>query len=358
MAEQVNSMKNSFLHLSLLFLTFNLFACAKGSTPPNPANPGTPVADAAPGAVNAPASTPTTEAAMAGSRAVKTEMRNVNFHLTNEAAAHLETLSGELVPIGKYAMPVFDDKASFEVRVVNGTISISPQALTSIMNNYVFAKKDSPLKDLSVSIDKDQLIIKGKLATKGIPFETAGTLSATSDGRIRVHTDKVKALHVSVKGMMGLFGIDLANVVNTSKIEGMDTDKNDLLMDLGKLLPPPHIQGKLVDVKVANNSIITIFGDGGQSVRASGEKGNYMAFRGNKVEFGKMVMDDTDLVVVDLDPGDPLDWNQTRYKDQLVAGYSKITPSFGLRAYVKDYSKLPKSSSAQLAQAALTVPKN
>ena len=204
---------------------------------------------------------------MAGSRAVKTEMRNVNFHLTNEAAAHLETLSGELVPIGKYAMPVFDNKASFEVRVVNGTISISPQALTSIMNNYVFAKKDSPLKDLSVSIDKDQLIIKGKLATKGIPFETAGTLSATSDGRIRVHTDKVKALHVSVKGMMGLFGIDLANVVNTSKIEGMDTDKNDLLMDLGKLLPPPHIQGKLADVKVANNSIITIFGDGGQSVR-------------------------------------------------------------------------------------------
>ncbi len=358
MTEQVNSMKNSFLQLSFLFLAFHLMACSKGSTPPNPANPGTPAASAAPGAVNAPASAPTTEVAMAGSRAVKTEMRNVNFHLTNEAAAHLESLSGELVPVGKYAMPVFDNKDSFEVRVVNGTISISPQALTSIMNNVVFAKKDSPLKDLSVSIDKDQLIIKGKLASKGIPFETAGTLSATPDGRIRVHTDKVKALHVSVKGMMGLFGIDLANVVNTSKIEGMDTDKNDLLMDLAKLLPPPHIQGKLVDVKVANNSIITIFGDGGQSVRTSGEKGNYMAFRGNKVEFGKMVMDDTDLVVVDLDPGDPLDWNQSRYKDQLVAGYSKITPSFGLRAYVKDYSKLPKSSTAELAQAALTPPKN
>ena len=351
-------MKNGHLHLSLIFLAFLPIACSKGSAPPNPVNPGTPAASAAPGAVNAPASTPTTEAAMAGSRAVKTEMRNVNFHLTNEAAAHLETLSGELVPVGKYAMPVFDDKASFEVRVVNGTISISPQALTSIMNNYVFAKADSPLKDLSVSIDNNQLIIKGKLASKGIPFETAGTLSATSDGRIRVHTDKVKALHVSVKGMMGLFGIDLANVVNTSKIDGMDTDKNDLLMDLGKLLPPPHIQGKLVDVKVANNSIITVFGDGGKSVRTSEEKGNYMAFRGNKVEFGKMVMDDTDLVVVDMDPGDPLDWNQSHYKDQLVAGYSKITPSFGLRAYVKDYSKLPKSSAGLAAQSASAVPKN
>ena len=113
-----------------------------------------------------------------------------------------------------------------------------------------------------------------------------------------------------------------------------------------------------MDVRVANNTIITIFGDGGQSVRASQEKGNYMAFRGNKVEFGKMVMDDTDLVVLDLDPGDPLDWNQSRYKDQLVAGYSKITPSFGLRAYVKDYSKLAKSAAGLAAQSASAVPKN
>ena len=351
-------MRNTLTHFSLLFLALNLIACSRGSAPPGPANPATPAANAAPGAVTAPASTPATEAAMAGSRAVKTEMRNVNFHLTDQAAAHLETLSGELVPIGKYEMPVFDDKASFEVRVVNGTISISPQALTSIMNDYVFAKKDSPLKDLSVSIDKEQLIIKGKLASKGIPFETAGTLSATPDGRIRVHTDKVKALHVSVKGMMGLFGIDLANVVNTSKIYGMDTDKNDLLMDLGKLLPPPHMQGKLVDVKVTNNAIITTFGDGGKSVRSSEEKGNYMAFRGNKVQFGKMLMEDTDLVVLDLDPGDPLDWNQSRFKDQLVAGYSKITPSFGLRAYVKDYAKLPKSGAALAALSSSTVPKN
>jgi hypothetical protein len=28
----------------------------------------------------------------------------------------------------------------------------------------------------------------------------------------------------------------------------------------------------------------------------------------------------TDLALLDLDPKDPLDWNQDRYKDQLVAG--------------------------------------
>jgi hypothetical protein len=50
------------------------------------------------------------------------------------------------------------------------------------------------------------------------------------------------------------------------------------------------------------------------------------------------------VTVLDLDPGDALDWNQDRYREQLAAGYSKITPNFGLRAYVKDYAKLPRAS--------------
>lgn len=242
-------------------------------------------------------------------------------------------------------MVVFDDKTSFEVRVTNGTVSITPDGLADVMNNYVFAKKDSPLKDLSVSIDKGRLIIKGKLHSKGdIPFGTAGTLNATPDGRIRVRTEKITALKLPVKGLMGLFGVELANVVNTSKIDGIDTDKNDLLMDLGTLLPPPHIRGKVTGVRVENNAIVTIFGDGGKSVPPPKEKGNYMAFQGNPVRFGKLVMEQTDLTVLDLDPADALDWDQDHYKEQLIAGYSKITPSFGLRAYVKDYSKLGRVS--------------
>jgi hypothetical protein len=276
----------------------------------------------------------------------------------DHAAARIEILSGELLPTGKNEMPVFDDKTSFEVRVVSGKISISPEALASIMNSYVFARSNAPLKDLSVSIDKNRLIIKGKMHSKGdIPFQTEGTVSATPDGRLRVHTEKVKALHVPVKGVMGVFGIELADVVNTSKIDGLDTDKNDLLMDLGKLLPPPHIRGKVTGVSVENNTIVTLFGDGGASAASAKEKGNYMSFEGGPVRFGKLVMESADLTVLDLDPADPLDWNQSHYRDQLVAGYSKITPSFGLRAYVKDFAKLPRSSAAAAAMAP-TAPKN
>ncbi|MGB9473007.1 MAG: hypothetical protein WBQ59_26925, partial [Candidatus Acidiferrum sp.] len=151
-----------------------------------------------------------------------------------------------------------------------------------------------------------------------------------------------------VKGLMGMFGVELANLVNTSKIPGIDTDKNDLLMDLGTLLPPPHIKGKLTGVRVEENAIVTTFGDGGKSLPAPKEAGSFMAFEGGKVQFGKLVMDPTDLTVLDVDPKNTLEWDQDHYKAQLVAGYSRITANFGLRAYAKDFSRLGKGGAVKV----------
>jgi hypothetical protein len=53
-------------------------------------------------------------------------------------------------------------------------------------------------------------------------------------------------------------------------------------------------------------------------------------------------MDDTDLVLLDLDPRDPFDFYLAHYKDELVAGYTKTTPAFGLRVFMRDYNKLKK----------------
>jgi len=332
----------------LLLLALNVMACSKFSPPQKMAdsNPSPPT--------ETPASVPALEAPAsvtppASRHGVKTEMRNVMFHLTDEAAAHVESLSGEMYPTGKNEMPVFDDKTSFEVHVINARISITPEAMASILNSQVFAGNDSPLKDLSITIDKDRLLIKGKLRTKrDIPFETSAILTVTSDGRIRVSTEKLKALHVPVKGMMDKLGIELASLVSTSKIPGMVTDKNDVLMDLGVLLPPPHIKGKVSAVLIGDNSIVTIFGDEARPGLAA-DPVSYMRFQGNPVRLGKLTMENTDLTVLNLDSDNPIDWSQDHYRDQLVAGYSKITPNFGLRAYAKDFAKLQRrpSTSAQ-----------
>ncbi len=332
----------------LLLLALTLSACWKSS----PARKAEDSQPPAPGETHTPApaaEAPATELPAASGHAVKTEMRNVMFHLTDQAAVHVETLSGELLPAGKREMPVFDDKTSFEVGIVNGRISITPQAMASLLNTHVFARNDSPFKDISISIEKDRLLIKGKLHTKGdIPFETTATLSTTSDGRIRVSTEKLKAMHLPMKGMMDKFGIELGNLISTSKIPGMVTDKDDVLMDLAVLLPPPHIRGKASRVWMENNAIVTIFGQGAPSA-ATMEAASYMTFQGNRVRLGKLIMEDADLTVLNLDSGDAIDWSQDHYRDQLVAGYTKMTPSFGLRAYVKDYARLSRSAGAPAA---------
>jgi hypothetical protein len=68
--------------------------------------------------------------------------------------------------------------------------------------------------------------------------------------------------------------------------------------------------------------------------------GNYMAFRHNRLRFGKLLMNDADLILIDLDPNDPLDFFLEHYKEQLSAGYTKTTLDSSLRVYVRDYNKL------------------
>jgi hypothetical protein len=43
---------------------------------------------------------------------------------------------------------------------------------------------------------------------------------------------------------------------------------------------------------------------------------------------------------------DPLDFFLDRYKDQIAAGYSKISSNSNLRIFVRDFNKLTKSGAA------------
>jgi hypothetical protein len=328
----------AILTACLAIILLSAWACSRKTAPsttetaPPPAQPS----------ATPPSATPETPT----NQVVQAQMRNVLFRFSPSIAAHIESLNGEFLPTGNNPMPVFDDKTSFLVKVKSARIDITPEALAAVMNTYVFTKPSSPLKDLTVTLEGSNVRVKGKLHSKGdVPFETLGALSPTKDGKIRIHSEKVKAFKIPVKGIMNLFGLELANVLDTSKVDGIDTDKDDLILDMAQLLPPPHIRGSVTAVRIENGKIVTIFGPPDKT--DPWEKGNYMAFRGGRVRFGKLTMENSDVSLFDLDPSDSLDWFQDRYRDQLVSGYSKITPDFGLRSYVKDFAKLPRASKTE-----------
>jgi hypothetical protein len=278
--------------------------------------------------------------------AVQTQMNNVRFHFSDNVQVEIKTLNGELVPLGNNEFPVFDDKTSFNLRITTARITIDSSNLANLLNSYVFAGPHSPLTELSDTIENGRLKVKGKLHDKGgIPFEMEGTLTPTPDGKLRLHSETIKALHVPVKGLIDLFGIDLGGLIKEGKVPGILAEGDDLILDLELILPAPHIEGKVASVRIEGENIIQEFGDSDRKPVKHIRAGNYMAFRNNRLRFGKLLMNDADLILMDMDPGDPLDFFLDHYKEQVSAGYTKITPDFGLRVFIKDYEKLHPAKS-------------
>jgi hypothetical protein len=280
--------------------------------------------------------------------AVRVAMRNVVYHFTDDIAVHIISVQGVLLPTRSPQIVVFDDKTSFLLNLDYAEIAISCDSLAHVLNERVFAAADAPIKNVNIQSNGNTLLVKGNLHQKGnVAFETVGTLSATADGRIRLHAEKVKAAHLPVKGLMDLLGIDFADVINARKVQGVALEKDDLLLDPAEILPPPRIRGKVTAVRIQGNEIVQIFGTQTPANFASAVSGNYMAYRDNELSFGKLTMHDTDMVLIDMNPQDPFDFYLDHYKDQLVAGYSKTTPSSGLRVYMRDYNKLRKQTAAR-----------
>src|SRR5258708_7810162 len=148
---------------------------------------------------------------------------------------------------------------------------------------------------------------------------------------------------------MDLLGLEVSDLINTQKVRGVRAEKDDLVLSPEQILPPPQIQGRVTDVRLKGDEIVQTFGGEAEGKGLQQQSGNYMAYRGAQLRFGKLTMSDTDMVLIDMDPQDPFDFYLDHYKDQLVAGYTKTTTTFGLRVYMRDYNKLRKESPASKA---------
>jgi hypothetical protein len=93
-------------------------------------------------------------------------------------------------------------------------------------------------------------------------------------------------------------------------------------------------------VRIEGDKIIQIFGVSDAKPAKNVHAGNYMAYKNNRLRFNKLLMNDVDLILIDMNPSDPLDFYLEHYKEQLAAAYTKTTLDSGLRVCIKDYNKL------------------
>ena len=275
------------------------------------------------------------------------EMKNVDFHIGPEIILHIRNLRGTMRSRSSRHI-VFDDKSSFVIRINTAEVGLTADDLTRLLNTWTFGYAGAPLRALKLRIEGQQLVMTGRLR-KGIslPFEIRSTVDLTPEGDIRIHPTRTRVFGIGVARLMRATRIELDDLLDLKKARGARVQDNDIILDVSRALPPPAIQGRLSRVHIEGDQLVQHFipmsDDAGFSVRARPDVKvrNYMFYRGGVLQFGKLVMLDADLQIVDLDPSDAFRFDIDRYNRQLVAGYSKTLGDLGLEVFMKDLDDSP-----------------
>ena len=287
---------------------------------------------------------PVTALAQQEAQDVAVQMRHVDFHVDSTIVLHIDYLRGELRPTSPQHSPYFDDKQSFTLGIDSARIGITPRGLSDLLNRYAFAYPGSPLRRLTITIEKGLLRQRGTM--RGISFDMLAELTLTPDGELRIHPKSVKAAGIGVGGLMKFFGLHLDKLLKLKGGRGVRIQKDDFFLSPPALLPPPTVEGRVGAVEVSDSEIVQVFqppaGKEVRELRVPDPKAtNYMYYRGNVLRFGKLTMHDTDLLILDAVPEDPFDFFLDEYKAQLVAGYSRTRADEGLTVVMQDYKRAP-----------------
>src|SRR5437763_4933136 len=176
---------------------------------------------------------------------------------------HIHTLRGQFVAKAAGKPVNFDNKNDFIVKIDRARIGVDSVGLDQLMNRYVFGYPGAPLRNLHVVPQGKQLVQSGIMhKVVDIPFTMWGDVSATPDGRIRIHPTKLDICGINGLGLLKAVGMTMQKMLDLSKAKGVQAEKNDLLLEPTKILPPPEIAAHLADVRIEGSELVQIFDSG------------------------------------------------------------------------------------------------
>jgi hypothetical protein len=325
----VNKRKRVFLVSALIVLVILLFwyfrAEKRGAEPPV-------------SAVSSPSAV-TTGAKQAGtsSDSAPTNVYAHNLMLRKGPSfrVYVRWLRGQMTRAQRNVNPTFDDPESFFLDIKTGVL----RANIGDINNYLNASglANSPLKNVTLSGDGNQIKLKGTLhKVVPLPVELTGTIAAIPDNLIQIHVTKLNVLKVPFKALLGVFHVTVSDLFQAKNLQGIKVSGNDILFDTQQLLPPPHIRGHLTTVRVVNPDLEEIYGDAQEDVERVEEWRNFLRLRGGTIDFGKLTMHQVDLIMIDISKDPWFDLDLANYQEQLVNGYTRMTPQAGLQIFMPD----------------------
>jgi hypothetical protein len=256
---------------------------------------------------------------------------------------YVRWLRGQLVRANRNEIPSFDDSDSFLLDIHDGVLRANIGDIGNYLNSGGLG--NSPLKNVTLWGDGTQLNIKGTLhKIVPLPVQITGELAAASDNRVLLHVHKIDVLRIPFKWLLNNLHVSVGDLIGSSKIPGLAVSGNDILLDTAALLPPPHIRGHLTAVHIANPDLEEVYGNAQADVTRVEQWRNFLRLKGGSLDFGKLTMHSVDLIMIDISNDAWFDLDLAHYQDQLVNGYTHMTPQAGLQIFMPDLRTLPTNA--------------
>jgi hypothetical protein len=279
------------------------------------------------------------------------KLSNLHFRLTDEINMQVKELIGEAIPKGKLQVINFDDVNSFRIEILSGEAFVRTEVMEFIFNNLVFNYDGSPLKNMKMEFFDDEAEGKKvkKLRLSGdmklvmwIGFEMVGKMYLDREKTLMViEAEKIKSLgNPLTKNMLAIVGLNLEKLLPVPSGRGITMLGNKIIVEPFKIFPPPQIGGFISDMRIQNDGLQLFFSSKTKvnfPPMPQKDVKNYLYLYQGDVKFGKLMMVDARLQMVDSTQKNDFDFYLKKYQIPLALGFSKIMPDGSVVATIPDY---------------------
>jgi hypothetical protein len=266
-------------------------------------------------------------------------MRDVTLYPYDDVAASVTTLVGDVLPERSTEPIVMDDVTSYRIDAKYAEMRLSADDMARLMNRHVLPNAKTPIRHVDVAFENGAVALSGHMVKLGvaIPFTATAELAPTVSGDLRVHVTAMRAAGIVPKGLTDALGLELSVIAQPENRRVFHIEGDDMIVPVLSMFPPPRVSGRLTSVRVTPSGLTAVVGKPAPLPSPPVQATSYMYFRGGTLNFAKLTMHGTDLVVLPADDARPLAYSPMHYYAQLQAGCTASLPNFALAAYVKDY---------------------
>lgn len=258
-------------------------------------------------------------------------LHNVDMYFQGGIGFHSPELKGWLVPL-KAGEPVdFDRPQDMRIEVSEGEVILSPEQLSNLFNQHILDYPESMLRDFTLSVDGDRLLVSGEVQPLGVgpwlPLQLSGTVTLNGD-TLDYQPDSVKVLGVPSYGAMSLVGLRLDSLVSLER-PGAVLQDNVMHLNYHTVFPLVGIDGRVesswLDAKGLHLKFAPQPGAATLAFEPPRQAGpSYIWLQSGDLKIFEILITYSQVLLKAEQPDQPLVFNLKDYRKVLATGITQV----------------------------------